>query len=481
MPTATDAQPIINADNPPYARLRTLLRAAFEEAPDLRRIVEEPDFAALRYRFASGDGLDALIDKLFSFCRTRLLWEELLAYVARRRPNVYNRYAAQWGWPPVEALPPVHPLSPGPHPAPPAYDDVEVRVAPGPGGRPYVTLQTEQAGDATAPLRRTWSAEELTQWLLRLETGLVDGDLLTDVGRKLFRALFHDNLRDLYAQARGATRTGLRLRLWFETPDLQALPWELLYDDGQEEFPALTGQALITRYLAVPQGKPPLVVEPPLRLLIVTARPTDQPDLNAQAEEAAIRQALDAPVRAGRVRIESLPHARPQSLRQALRDTRPHILHFIGHGMVRDRGGALILENERGRSHLLDASTLRVLLRRSDSVRLAVLNACLTARDADPGRTPDRQEAFLGVGPALVRAGLGAVVAMQFTASERAAHLFARDFYQTLARPEPVDLAVSRAREALMLEFGWERREWATPVLFLRAPDGVIFAPQGAL
>jgi hypothetical protein len=81
----------------------------------------------------------------------------------------------------------------------------------------------------------------------------------------------------------------------------------------------------------------------------------------------------------------------------------------------------------------------------------------------------------LGVGPALVDAGLGAVVAMQFSMRDWSARVFAEDFYTTLARLEPVDEAVSRAREALMLQFGEDQRDWATPVLFLRAPDGVIF------
>jgi hypothetical protein len=362
---------------------------------------------------------------------------------------------------------------------PQTYDDVEIHVTPGPGDRYLVTLQTALAGDASDPLDQRWSDKDLTSWLTGLERGSMESSMLYAFGKQLFHALFHDHVRDSYAQARGAAQAGLRLRLWIDAPELQALPWELLYDAGQHEFLALSGKALITRYLSVPQGAPPLGVQPPLGVLIVTASPRDQPSLDVAAEEAAVREAL-APLQAeGLVRVASLPHAQVMALRETLRDVQPHILHFVGHGTVERGGGALILEDEEGFSRSLSSSALRTVLQRTD-VRLAVLNACLTARDTGvEAISSNARQALLGVGPALVRGGLGAVVAMQFSLSTHAAQLFAQDFYRTLARLEPVDQAVSRAREALMLEFGEDQRNWATPVLFLRAPDGVIFARRG--
>jgi hypothetical protein len=56
--------------------------------------------------------------------------------------------------------------------------------------------------------------------------------------------------------------------------------------------------------------------------------------------------------------------------------------------------------------------------------------------------------------------------------------LFAEDLYGMLARFRPVDDGVSQAREALLLEVGRDRADWARPVLFIRAPDGVLFCQK---
>jgi hypothetical protein len=62
---------------------------------------------------------------------------------------------------------------------------------------------------------------------------------------------------------------------------------------------------------------------------------------------------------------------------------------------------------------------------------------------------------------------------MQFPITDRAAHTFAADFYGAVADGHPVDQAVSLGRQSLLIEY---RAEWATPVLFLRSPDGEIFS-----
>jgi tetratricopeptide (TPR) repeat protein len=96
-----------------------------------------------------------------------------------------------------------------------------------------------------------------------------------------------------------------------------------------------------------------------------------------------------------------------------------------------------------------------------------VLNACDTGRGS-------ALDVFSSTAGALVRRGIPAVVAMQFAISDPAAICFAQTFYQNVAKRQPVDVSVMRARRAL-------RRakkgtlEWGTPVLYLRAPDGRVF------
>jgi CHAT domain-containing protein len=320
-------------------------------------------------------------------------------------------------------------------------------------------------------------ADQLRGWLAQLEDEGADRQRQAEIGQILFRALFHEAIRDLYMKAVGRSRTGLRLRLWFDAPELQALPWELLHDAVHGEFLGLSERVLVTRYLPVPLGEPPLTVAPPLRVLVATASPHGHPALDVEAEADAVQEALAPLATTGQAQVKVLHHAQVTTLRSTLREYNPHVLHFSGHGAVGPDGGALLLEDEAGDARLVGADDLSMLLR-ARNVRLAVLNACLTARGepVEAAAFYAQRRALLGVGPALVRAGLGAVVAMQFSLSDASARLFARDFYYTVAFLEPVDLAVSRAREALALGAGTDSRDWATPVLFLRARDGVIFA-----
>jgi CHAT domain len=479
-PNAT-AYPRIDPGHPPFADLRGLLRDAFEPK-SLHRLSERFLFEDLRYRFSPNDNLDDMIDEVLEFCRTQSLWEELLDAVAGHAPRTYNDLAARRGWPQVPV--PAH-SPPLPEPAltgrperPAAYGDVEIHVTGDPDRGYMVTIQKSQAGDASDAMQLPWAPEDLSRWLAQLEEGLLDQDTLARLGKSLFHALFGSHVRDRFVEARSGAKAGLRLRLWLDPPELQALPWELLYDAGLHEFIALSGRTLVTRYLSVPRGAPALEVTPPLRILVATASPHDRPPLDVAAEAVAIREAV-APLEAqDLVRLDVLPHAQVMTLRNTLRDFQPHLLHFAGHGGVGPDGGALLLEDTDGRSRPLYGSELSTMLKFT-GVHLAVLNACLSARGAavEAGPFDEQRRTLLGVGPALVEAGLGAVVAMQFSLSDRAAHLFAHDFYATLGRLEPVGLAVARAREVLQLEFGEGRREWATPVLFLRAPDGVIFVP----
>lgn len=74
----------------------------------------------------------------------------------------------------------------------------------------------------------------------------------------------------------------------------------------------------------------------------------------------------------------------------------------------------------------------------------------------------------------LLRTGnLPAVVAMQFEITDSAAIDFAKGFYGAIANGRPVDAAVGQGRQAIFMQNN--DIEWSTPVLYLRAVDGVIF------
>ena len=85
--------------------------------------------------------------------------------------------------------------------------------------------------------------------------------------------------------------------------------------------------------------------------------------------------------------------------------------------------------------------------------------------------------AFVGVAPNLVRRRIPAVVAMQYSIFDSTAKLFADEFYRTLALGWPVDAAIQTTRNAISMDIGLGKPDFATPVLYMRAKDGVIMSP----
>jgi len=103
-------------------------------------------------------------------------------------------------------------------------------------------------------------------------------------------------------------------------------------------------------------------------------------------------------------------------------------------------------------------------------MRLVFLNACDTAK----ATKQKGQDPFAGVATAMIMAGIPAVVAMQFPITDKAAVSFAGTFYPRIVSGYPVDAAVAEGRKAIKLADP-STMEWATPVLFMRSPDGVLF------
>lgn len=145
-----------------------------------------------------------------------------------------------------------------------------------------------------------------------------------------------------------------------------------------------------------------------------------------------------------------------------------HIFHFVGHGGFdqQTESGVLLLEDEQGRSRLVNGHYLGALLRDHFSLRLALLNACEGARTS-------RSDPFAGVAQHLVQQGIPAVIAMQFEITDPAAITLAHEFYNALADNYGVDAALAEARKVLYA--AGNDIEWGTPVLYMRAQSGQLF------
>jgi CHAT domain len=306
----------------------------------------------------------------------------------------------------------------------------------------------------------------------RLETS--ERGQIREFGTELFEAVFKDSvlsaLRASIDRA-GAKDAGVRIRLRLtDVPELASIPWEYLYNPTTNQFLCLTVDTPIVRYLDLPYGARPLSVTPPLRVLVMVSSPEGVPPLDVATEVARLESedALGELIANGLVEFHVLDRATLSALTGPLRTGRFHIFHFIGHGGFDEsaQDGALLLEDDQKKRRLVTGQDLGVMLNGHRSLRLAVLNACEGARAAT-------DDPFAGVATSLLQQGVPAVIAMQFEITDRAAITFAHEFYGAVADGYPIDAAVTEARRAIFAQSN--EVEWATPVLYLRAPTGRIF------
>ncbi len=342
---------------------------------------------------------------------------------------------------------------------------------------PFAPDQLGAALDAVSASLRAGNADARNV-TVQLQGGTASPDASVDwsaplegMGAQLFRALFTGNVQRRFDESIGMTSARgdvLRIRLHMDLDNrsvapLASVPWELLHYPERREFLVQRHGTAVVRYLDVPRAaSPPPPFAPPLRILFVMANPRGDLDLARERDE------VEARLRGGTIPIETaaLEGATYRSLEATLHEQSYHIVHFMGHGGFDGRNGVLLLEGDEGRageSPITGAEFANLVLG-GPSLRLVVLNACRTAEAVQaPGVDP-----YGGVAPALVMAGVPAVVAMQFPISDAGAVDFAERLYSTLADGDSLEEAVRGGRRVI-------RHEWPTPVLFSRCES--LFAP----
>ncbi len=349
-------------------------------------------------------------------------------------------------------------------------------------GRHRVRVLNSPAGQADGEFVLPFDARDLEVLFLRLgrprrgvrRIGSPEMVAAQNFGSTLYNAVFSGPiqaalLRSLdLAPAKGA---GLRLRLRLNgAPGLMELPWEFLFETVHQRFLVHSTATPLVRYLELPSTVAPLTVPLPLQVLVMIANPHDHNfgQLDVEGEWQKVQAALAPLVAQQLVNITRVNGGSLRDLQRALRGNQFHVFHFIGHGGfdAATKQGMLLLTDEQGRSRPVAGHYLGTLLRDHPSLRLALLNACEGART-----TPD--DPFAGVAQGLVQTGIPAVIAMQFEITDHAAATLAEEFYAALTDGYPVEAALAEARKAI---YGQGNDvEWGTPVLYLRAADGLLF------
>jgi hypothetical protein len=276
---------------------------------------------------------------------------------------------------------------------------------------------------------------------------------------------------------------GVRLYFAVEDPSLAAVPWELIQARSefpvflQEEHPALRCEASV-----LPQRQDAKIW--PIRILVIEGCSAAQAKKIGSGEEIeGIREALrpvshffDLEILQTRApdppgTATALPPVTPETLRVRLKEFKPHVLHFIGHGEA--TGDKTVLKICDKDNNVLDwtANQIGQAVRNMGGIlRLAFVNACRSGVAAD-GDAPS-------IARALFKGMALSVVAMQADLSGAAAQVCVREFYRALAKGSPIDKALSAARLAMSGALGEEKRHAFVPVMSVRAlPEQILLSP----
>lgn len=273
---------------------------------------------------------------------------------------------------------------------------------------------------------------------------------------------------------------------------LLGLPWELLHDDRRFLFQGAQ-PTRVRRRLPNTAARAVPVVAPPIRILLVTARPEDEAcsyiDHRASAEPLVdATEALGELVQVTLLDPPTLPALRDELDRARAAHQPYHVLHFDGHGVYDRRAGlgGLCFEDPRDagllerRRHETVASPELGALLDEHRIPLVFLEACQTAQ---------AEAANESVASALLGAGVAAVVAMSHSVLVDTSRRFVQAFYRALAGGARVGGAMLAGQRELKDDsfrghiFGaGELRldDWFVPVLYQEKADPQLFTATPA-
>jgi hypothetical protein len=142
----------------------------------------------------------------------------------------------------------------------------------------------------------------------------------------------------------------LRIFLEIKDPWLQQTPWESLYVPNLRTSLGLTRKISLLRYLRSASPLSPHPISQPFRVLVVLPAPRDLPLIGSDHEVELLDRTLASAVKNKQVVLKFLrgPEASWEGLQRTLRVFRPHVFHFVGHGIydAQKQQGALALQRE---------------------------------------------------------------------------------------------------------------------------------------
>lgn len=280
------------------------------------------------------------------------------------------------------------------------------------------------------------------------------------IGGFLSNLLFRDEVAERWDALRQQYSGELHTLLDIQPRELRTVPWELIVRDDRRLF--VDEEAAFARIQDLRHDDAQELV--PLRLLVVEGRQDDDV-LGTATEIRGIKSAL--PAFRGRIDAEFLREPSKEELLEAFKRVRPHIFHFMGHGVMAANEPALLVG-----AWSLTSGFVRESLR--PMPRVVVLNACRSGEEARVASLTAKEVRALT--DTFLASGSAAAIGMQGDVRGRAAALFGAGLYGALGSNLLLDRAVAHARK-LMAERGGndQARDWCLPSLTLAvAPEQVL-------
>jgi hypothetical protein len=352
--------------------------------------------------------------------------------------------------------------------------------------------QHQDLGQPSRVFRYKEKLEEITP-LLQIagkKDELNDSSKARALGEALFDVLFDDVLRqdfvNFYHQVVQQEKQLLRVELDIDEqgmPEVAALPWEFLCLPARANLGTIwmgtVPDLVLSRRRSqwIPAQPIQLDKDEKLRIALVVSAPPDLPPVAYESVQEALEKLASEQAN----RVELLPivnSANPEAIDTILKSKKPHIFHFIGHGRLvntanQEVGQIAFIDPDLGDVMWVDADYFSELFNQHRP-GVVMLQAC-------EGGMLSASQAFVGVASSIVQQNIPVVVAMQYEVTNSTASRFARRFYQQLAVDDPVDIAAQYGRRAIALgPTQYRKRDFATPVIFMRVQDGYLFKHQEA-
>jgi len=275
---------------------------------------------------------------------------------------------------------------------------------------------------------------------------------------------------------------------------LLALPWELLHNGDGFLFQGAR-PSRVRRRLPNKRDRAVPVVAPPIRVLLITARPEDDAcgylDHRASALPlVAATEELGDVLRLSLLHPATYPALEAELARAQQAGEPYHVVHFDGHGVYDRRVGlgGLCFEDPSdsnkltGRRHQTVYTNQLGPLLNNYRIPLVLLEACQSAK-AEAGAE--------SVATELLQKGVASVVAMSHIVLVETARRFVAAFYAELALGQRVGQAMLAGQRALHSDPRRGQRygigelkldDWFVPVLYQEKDDPQLFtatpAPQ---